>query len=294
MALDYRYHYSDQELREDYQRLCRTTQYKTGSQFRPGILLCQHFMPNFWLIQNRQGRSFAQAWQDPVIMDRVREWGLRGMSQLWLSWIRRAVYLTAGLANSSLYRPHLARQIVQSASLTPGTLFDPCAGWGGRLLGTVSTGWRYVACEPNPDTYANLERMVNFLGVQDQVELHCVPVEQFDLARLGTVDVVLTSPPYFDLEIYTAGADQSYNQFGDWQTWRDQWFEPLVMACQRLLPVGGWSCWNVMNHGRCDMVSVIEQAHAQWQHVTDVGFRTPLANLRKLKNTDVTRCYQRV
>jgi hypothetical protein len=293
MALDYRYHYSDMELVNDWLRLCSTTQYKTGSQFRPGIRLCHHFFPNFWEIQNSRGLSFAQAWQDPEIMDRVRLWGLQGMSQLWLSWIRRAVFLTAGLCNSSFYRPHLARQIVISTGISEGVLFDPCAGWGGRMLGTVSAGWRYVACEPNSTTFDNLQRLVAFLGIQDQVTLYNMPAEQFDIDGLGGVDVVLTSPPYFNLERYSQAQDQCYNQWQDWTAWRDQWFEPLVRRCQNQVRPGGLSCWNVMNVGRCDLVSVIENCHDQWQHVRDVGFRTPLANLRKLKNTDVTRCYRR-
>jgi hypothetical protein len=101
MTTDYRYNYSDTELRNDWRKLCSTTQYKRGAQFKPGMKLCQHFCPNFWEIENDKGLSFAQAWQDPQIMDQVRLWGLQGMSQLWLSWIVRAVFMAAGLPNTS-------------------------------------------------------------------------------------------------------------------------------------------------------------------------------------------------
>jgi hypothetical protein len=297
MALDYRYHYSDHELLADWQRLCTTTRFKNGSQFRPGIKLCQHFFPNFWQIQNSRGQSFAQAWQDAEVMDQVREWGLRGMSQLWLSWIRRAVFLTAGLCNSSFYRPHLARQICRGTGRDQGVLFDPCAGWGGRLLGTVSAGWRYVACEPNPETFGNLQRMVEFLGIQDRVQLHAVPAEQFDISSLGQVHAVLTSPPYFNLEIYAQDIGQSYNQWSSWPSWRDQWLQPLIDRCQRQLTQGGVSCWNVMNVGRFDLVGAVEHMHRdpdQWQLTASLGMKSPLANLRARKNQDVTRCWQRL
>jgi len=297
MALDYRYHYSDHELLADWQRLCTTTQFKTGSQFRPGIKLCQHFFPNFWKIQNSRGQSFERAWQDPAIMDRVREWGLAGMSQLWLSWIRRAVFLTAGLCNSSFYRPHFARQICRDTGVAQGVLFDPCAGWGGRLLGTVSAGWRYVACEPNPETFDNLQRMVQFLGIRGQVELHCVPAEQFDLGTLGPVHAVLTSPPYFNLEVYSQDSQQCYNQWNNWPAWRDQWLAPLIRGCQAQLVTGGVSCWNVMNVGRYDLVGTVEVLHSdldQWQLWTCLGMKSPLANLRTKKNQDITRCYRRL
>jgi len=294
MAMDYRYHYSDSELMADWHKLCTTTQYKTGSQFRPGIKLCHHFFPNFWQIQNGRGVSFASAWQDPQIMDRVRQWGLEGMSQLWLSWIRRAVFLTAGLCNSSFYRPHLSRQIVMSTGVSEGVLFDPCAGWGGRMLGTVSAGWRYVACEPNPVTFQNLQRLAHFLRIQDRVTLYNQPAELCDIESHNNVHVVLTSPPYFNLERYSDHDDQCYNRWSDWTDWRDQWLIPLVTRCQTVVGPGGLSCWNVMNVGRCDLVSVIEQTHAQgWQLNQVMGMKSPLANLRPKKNQDLTRCYQR-
>src|SRR5574337_282179 len=91
MAIDYRYRYSDAELYKDWSALKNATTFKIGAQFKPGMKLCQHFCDNFWSIQNTQGKSFESCWNDPIVMDKVREWGLKGMSQLWLSWIRRAV-----------------------------------------------------------------------------------------------------------------------------------------------------------------------------------------------------------
>ena len=47
MAMDYRYEYTNRELREDWEKLC-TILYKNGAQFKPSMKLCQHFFPNFW------------------------------------------------------------------------------------------------------------------------------------------------------------------------------------------------------------------------------------------------------
>jgi hypothetical protein len=299
MAMDYRYDYSLAELDEDWRKLCRTSKYKTGAQFKPGMKLCQHFCDNFWHIENAAGQSFAQAWQDPVIMEQVRQWGLQGMSQLWLSWIRRAVFMAAGLPNSSFYRPHFAKQIIGETGLAAGTLFDPCAGWGGRMLGTVAAGWRYRACEPNPDTHANLERMMDFLrniaGVKIDAEIHCQPVETFDLQTLGPVDIVLTSPPYFNLEVYTHDPEQSYNQFDTYDTWRDQWFRPLIKNCLDVLKPEGVSAWNVMKFKNHDLVQDLIDTHREhgWELTKTVGFESPLNNIRRLKNKDVTYIFKK-
>ena len=113
MEIDYRYSYSEEELFADWKKLFETKEFKTGSQFKPGMKLCQHFHPNFWTIQNDKGLSFADCWNDYELMDQVREWGLKSMPELWLSWVRRAVYMSSGLPNSSFYRPHFSRQIIK-------------------------------------------------------------------------------------------------------------------------------------------------------------------------------------
>lgn len=294
MAMDYRYHYSLSELQEDWDRLRCARIYKTGSQFKPGMKLCQHFCDNFWSIENSAGQSFAKAWQDPVIMDQVLAWGRSGMSQLWMSWIRRAVFMAAGLPNSSFYRPHFAKQIIEMTGLRQGRLFDPCAGWGGRMLGTVAAGWHYTACEPNPDTYANLIRMAHFIDGEFRVRLFSNPVEHLAFDPDDRYDVVLTSPPYFDLERYAADANQSYVKYPTYDAWQDQWLVPLVNQCLNHLGPTGISAWNVMKVGRRDLPAAVIRAHEArgWQLVATVGFNSPLNNIRVIKNRDVTYVFR--
>lgn len=299
MNMDYRYNYSDRELTDDWTRLCRTTVYKRGAQFKPGMKLCQHYMPNFWDIEDANGNSFARAWQDYALMDKVRLWGLQGMSQLWMSWIIRAVYMTAGLPNSSFYRPHFAKQIIEEHSdKLRGVLFDPCAGWGGRMLGTAAAGWDYYSCEPNVDTYKNLQQMIQHIKPQTVTDIANLPVEDFDIEGLPPIDIVLTSPPYFNLEVYTKGDTQSYNRHSTYAEWRDDWLVPLINRCLNKLEHSGdrgISAWNVMNFGKNDFSGDVIKAHTDrgWQLVGTVGFDSPLANIRKLKNKDVTYIFKK-
>lgn len=292
MAMDYRYNYTPAELQDDWDRLRRVRTFKSGSQFKPGMKLCQHFCDNFWHIENMAGQSFAKAWQDPVIMDRVLAWGRQGMSQLWLSWIRRAVFMNAGLANSSFYRPHFAKQLIQMHGSPQGVLYDPCAGWGGRMLGTVAAGWQYHACEPNTVTHANLQQMIQFIGVS--ANIGCQTAESFDVGTIGPVDAVLTSPPYFNLEVYNHHSNQSYNQHSTYTDWSANWLKPLITHCLANLKQDGISAWNVMNFKKHDLVQDVIDAHlAQGWHLVDtLGFRSPLNNIRKLKNKDVTYVFR--
>lgn len=286
---DYHYNYSDVELRKDWKRLCETTTYKTGSQFKPGMKLCQHFFPNFFEISNIKLNSFEKCWQNEELMNKVREWGLKSMSKLWMSWIRRAVYLAGGLPNSSFYRPHFAKQIIETYKPNfEGNLFDPCAGWGGRMLGTVAAGWNYTACEPNKDTYNNLQKLIAFLDIDDRVEIYNMPVEEHKYK--DEADIVLTSPPYFNLEVYDSNISQSYYRFFEYNAWKEHWFIPLLEESIQNLSKNGYSCWNVMNFGKQDLVETVMNVHQQkgYELVGTVGFKSPLANIRNLKNRDVT------
>ena len=295
MAIDYRYNYTDDELRKDWKKLIDVTQFKTGSQFKPGMKLCQHFFPNFWNIESDNGQSFAKAWNDPIIMNKVRQWGLEGMSQLWLSWVRRAVYMASGLPNSSFYRPHFSKQVTMMTGKKNGTLFDPCAGWGGRMLGTVANGWNYIACEPNIETFENLNRVIDCLDIRDRVQLYNIPAETFDFDRLNKVDVVLTSPPYFNLEVYTKDENQSYNKHNTYEEWHQNWLKPLIVNCLDKLSDDGISAWNVMKFGKNDIVKNVLDIHEEMSYnVFDtVGFQSPLANIRNLKNKDVTYLFRK-
>jgi hypothetical protein len=258
--------------------------------------LCQHYFPNFWEIEDSKGKSFAKAWQDPIVMDRVRLWGLSGMSNLWLSWIRRAVYMAAGLPNSSFYRPHFAKQITRMTGKMEGTLFDPCAGWAGRLLGTVANGWDYIACEPNKETFDGIQNVLNLIQSDCDVKVYNIPAEQFDFASQQKVDVILTSPPYFNLEVYNQDSTQSYHKYNEYTVWRDQWLEPLIVNCLSILKDDGISAWNVMNIKGKDFVGDVLSIHEKhgWKLIDTVGFQSPLNNIRKLKNKDVTYLLKKV
>jgi hypothetical protein len=303
MALDYRYNFSDKELADDWKKLLNVTEFKKGAQFKPGMKLCQHYCDNFWNIQNDKGKSFATAWKDYDVMNTVREWGLQGMSNLWMSWIRRAVFMCAGLPNSSFYRPHFTKQVTMMTGKKQGTLFDPCMGWGGRMLGTIANDWNYISCDPNKETFDNVNKILSFVQSTNmpvsglsKVELYNIPAEEYDFANSQKVDVVLTSPPYFNLEVYNDDENQSYNKFDNYENWRDNWFFPLVENCFTILKDDGISAWNVMNFKKYDLVGDLIEIHKQhgWTLTKTVGFESPLNNIRKLKNKDVTYIFQKV
>ena len=70
----------------------------------------------------------------------------------------------------------------------------------------------------------------------------------------GTVDIVLTSPPYFNLEMYTSQGEamgepsQSHIRYPDPSTWASQFLGALIRNAAACLKSGGYLCLNVSNN----------------------------------------------
>ena len=141
---------------------------------------------------------------------------------------------------------------------------DPCAGWGGRLLGTlcVPRAHRvtYLATDPNErmqDAYAGLTRRATIWLKRDikaprSAKVFPKPFETWVRSvaarRLhGTVDMVMTSPPYFATELYDSSPNQSAHRYKSYDRWRDKFYAPLIQGAFDLLRPGGVLVLNVAN-----------------------------------------------
>ena len=73
------------------------------------------------------------------------------------------------------------------------------------------------------------------------------------------VDLVLTSPPYFNLEIYTQGEKQSENQYDTYEKWKDNWLKFVIEKAIGRLNKGGHSAWNVHSVKNMPMIEDVEK-----------------------------------
>lgn len=294
---DYTIKYSDDILRTDWEKLKKYSSQDSNSSSttRIGMKLCEHFFPNFYEIKNSNGLSFKDAWNKECLEKTLR-WNRKSHSTPYMSELKRGVYFNCKLVKSTMFRPHLAKSIVSSAE--GNVVLDPCAGWGGRLLGTVAAGKHYIGFETNKETYDNLLRMCEFLEISDSVTLHNTGSEFLNDYVTGPVDVVLTSPPYFNLEIYTDSDKQSENKFDCYEDWRDFWLKGVVVSCLQKLNKDGISCWNVHNVGKMKLIQDIENIHSEFGFFKQKEFSLSSSKRqvnqdegKNKKNKDVTICY---
>jgi tRNA1(Val) A37 N6-methylase TrmN6 len=148
----------------------------------------------------------------------------------------------------------------------PGLVVDPCAGWGGRLVGTLLVPRRdevtYVGVDPNgrnQRAYEALSQRVRAVGAgrlgRRNAAVHEAAFEDWirtETAQglMGSADLVLTSPPYFSAENYDPDSPlQSANRYSTYGRWREAFLQPLIAGAHRLLRTGGVFVLNIADVG---------------------------------------------
>lgn len=238
----------DNEVLNTYKALKRYQEPITeGHVFRQsthGLSFCNGFHPHRYATETK-GLSALKTFGEDASFREVIESQLQ--SSLWVtpSHMRAALSVYGGNRTPANWRPSVAKAITQHLCPSGGRVWDPCAGFGGRLLGVLAAGCQYVGTEPSPLTVKGLRQMFESLS-----RLHPdIPqadilqgVAQRDFPKLS-VDLVLTSPPYWDVEKY-AGGEQSYKMDG-YQGWLAGFLEPMLANAYAVLKPGGYLVINI-------------------------------------------------
>lgn len=123
-------------------------------------------------------------------------------------------------------------------------------GFGGRLLGALSSkkNFKYVGTDPNTETMYHLHQLANYIeqvtGRQDSYELHCCGSEVFK-GKPNSIDFAFSSPPYFDLEIYSDEPTQCYNKFPKLEDWLEGYVRQTIKNISYMLKPGRFYAVNI-------------------------------------------------
>ena len=120
---------------------------------------------------------------------------------------------------------------IQYGNKSPLKILDPCAGWGGRMIGAASIpNTYYEACEPSTKTYDGLLKLGAWLKqLQPSFDfcVHKIPYEDFETNK--KFDVALTSPPYYNTEHYSDEETNSLNRYKTFNSWVDGFYKTLIL-----------------------------------------------------------------
>lgn len=147
------------------------------------------------------------------------------------------------------FPPHVARDIYREFGLDRRSrILDPCAGWGGRMIGASVVSDHYDGVEPSVLTangLGHLARDLNALTGTFKARVVCKPFEDVDVPK-AKYDFALTSPPYYDTERYADSEDtQSYVRYKSFDEWVIGFYLPFIDKAMSALKPGGAFVLNV-------------------------------------------------
>lgn len=135
------------------------------------------------------------------------------------------------------------------------TVFDFSSGWGDRLIGAMATDVEYCGVDPNSCLHPNYKEMIGFFAknpnkytmIEGRIEDVIIPLptsrKRGGRKAGGGYDLVYTSPPYYDLEIYEK---HDKNLYSNEDIWFNNFFSvALQKSWDVLSPFGGIMAINI-------------------------------------------------
>lgn len=205
--------------------------------------------------------------------------------------VRGAFALTSGSVQNFL--PIRAKAIYEHFTKDGDVVYDFSAGFGGRMIGAICSDRdiTYIGIEPNSETYVNLNKLKDIaeevLNKQGKIKLYKNVSEEFELPE-ESVDFAFSSPPYFNVEIYTDEETQCYNRFKEYESWLNGYVYPTMINIKRALKTGGKVAVNVANSKKYnifdDWKTICEDIGLQY--VDTIYFQLSGDNLEQRKKSE--------
>ena len=135
---------------------------------------------------------------------------------------------------------------------TPIKWLDISSGWGDRLLSALlyaqlNTQFKlYCGVDPNPCLHPYYQEMINTFDPKDinrnEKEKEYILIKDgFETAKLPNTkfDLVFSSPPFFDLEIYSTSNSNSLVKYKGEDGWFNGFLMPSLYKAEEYLEQGG-------------------------------------------------------
>ena len=96
---------------------------------------------------------------------------------------------------------------------------DPFCGFGGRLVGALLLNYNYIGVDLNVNLKPNYDRLMNDLGKKSssKVTLLFQDAKDVDYSQYK-YDMVFTSPPYGNIEVYENGIRKTPDEWAQFYT----------------------------------------------------------------------------
>lgn len=226
---------------------------KTGTT---GLRLANSFHPQMWHVRSQQHRLAPidyfndDARLRELLARAPRFWPNR---RCWNAQCVRSLFRTYSSGRVANFRPLVARTIIDRFSAPGDNVLDFCAGFGGRLLGSLTLKRHYIGIDAS---HLQVKGSKNMLAALSQLslgtaEVHRASAEDFlPTIPARSADLVFSSPPFFDTELYSAEVTQSTQRYPSYRDWVHSFLRVVIWQGHRILRPGGFFIINVTDNRR--------------------------------------------
>lgn len=194
--------------------------------------LCNFFMPNLFDAYNRNDpSSAAYKFYDKDSLKKCVRFALQCEGSAMPKSVMSGIRQTGAMPSN--FRPMNAQALYEAFCPEGGIIHDSSCGFGGRLTGALTSkkNFKYIGTDPNTVTNENLHRLGNAItdvtGNKGYFKIIKLGSELFK-ANPEIFDFSFSSPPYFDLEVYTDEPTQCYKRFPNIYDWIDGFVKATI------------------------------------------------------------------
>ena len=308
--------YDDKFLIDSFKKLEKADQYKVidangyVSNFGQLCLpVCRHFCADkFWKASSESMSSIEDVFYNDDLFIKVLKnrmgWNVTtegGEVRPYMFTLSDSM-IRCGIRNSgygygvSNFRPIIAKYIYNkylAGEISP-TVYDLSAGWGARCLAAMSLRYNYIGVDPL--TSDNINDMIKFY--KNSKELHisgshicynvCSQDEVLYELLPDNIDLAFSCPPYFNLEVYSKDATQSYNQYSNYNDWLEYYWRPTVKICHNKLKDNGKLVFIIKDrYGKLNLKEGMEKIIFEegFEFVESLQYKTSVNHLSNKVNT---------
>lgn len=168
------------------------------------------------------------------------------------SYFRNAVSWVRKVAN---FCPKEAKKIQNRYNIENKkiNILDTSAGFGSRMSAAILNRNNYCGIDPNKKLFIKLKEYLYFLkshGVISencQCGLYCKGSEEYIPELSNKFDISFTSPPYFNLELYSQDECESTKNYSNYSLWKEYFVVPTCLNTYNYLKIGGYAMINIKN-----------------------------------------------
>jgi len=182
-------------LYNEYKKLCNLTDLKNSSN-TIGLDIIYHYHPSLWLANKKGKVSPYEAWHNDTLLCRCIENRLKYKGdKLYPKDILKGFSISGIAPKVSIFRPYLAKYIINKYLKEYDEIFDPFSGYSGRLLGASSLNKKYIGQDINPITIKESNNLIHNLNLQN-----ITITNKNSLGCKGKYECLFTCPPYGEKE----------------------------------------------------------------------------------------------